>query len=116
MRNWADIVPENVAREQVRWERARAAYQMRQAGLTWKEIACRLDLSLDWAKASYFRWRNGKYGFLSPVEEYQTATEFGSTAEARRFINQKPKIPTQREINLLEAQVSRIRACVARLN
>jgi hypothetical protein len=43
--NWFDLVPSDVAARQIWWERAQQARRMRQAGLSFTQIARRLNRS-----------------------------------------------------------------------
>lgn len=68
MRNWRELVPEDVASKQASWDRGMSVARMRSVGLAFSEIARRLDISVDRVRQihSHYRDRNGP----SPVEAY----------------------------------------------
>ncbi len=78
--NWADLVPELVAVRQVQWERRQQAKRMRDAGLMFKDIALRMNVSRDRARQMALGRSTLR---ISPVEEYlRSGKEVATMADA----------------------------------
>lgn len=71
MRNWSDVLPVVVARDQHRYERNRAAAGMKRVGMTLREIGSRLNVNPERARQLVWnfekKWGNGQ---PSPIESY----------------------------------------------
>jgi len=66
---WRDLVPEQVAVDQARWEGRREVGKMRMAGLTFKEIGLSRGVSLERGRMLFIRWQR-ESADRSPVERY----------------------------------------------
>ncbi len=78
--DWHDLVPELVAVRQQQWERRQQAKRMRDAGFMFKEIAQRMNVSIERAR----QMACGNYTLrISPVEAYmRCGKEVASLADA----------------------------------
>jgi hypothetical protein len=68
--NWFDLVPNDVARLQLAYERRHRVLRVRQAGLTYRELGAALGVSFERARQIVLRAQRDK---LSPVERYCVA-------------------------------------------
>lgn len=88
MRNWADVVPEGVAKRQHRWERGMRLLRMKEVGISNVEIAERCGMSeqtiSEWMRSAEFKRHKP-----SPVEVYlgltDTTTPFAEKAGGATF-------------------------------
>ena len=117
MRSWADVVPANVAVAQRTWEWNRKAWRMRSIGMTYREIGERLGVSVGRARQRV-EWFERKYinsKAKNPVEKYLAEPSFTGPLEARRFMNQKPKLGKLSDIEHLERVISGLQAKLEKL-
>jgi orotate phosphoribosyltransferase-like protein len=78
--NWHDLLPKDIAVRQQQWERRQRAKRMREAGFMFKEIAQRMNVSIERAR----QMACGNYTLRpSPVELYmRSGKEVASMADA----------------------------------
>lgn len=80
MRRWQDVLPEDVARKQARWERQARVVRARQAGATFAAIGRGLGVSRSHTAQIAREWRGG----ISPIEQHLAAIGFGVERLSRR--------------------------------
>lgn len=68
MRNWYDVLPNDIARKQIVWERYQRAQRMREAKLTYRAIAEAFGVSR--ARAAQMVYSATKYRRESPIPTY----------------------------------------------
>lgn len=66
--DWYALVPDDVAYDQIRWERRQTVRAMREAGMTQKEIGLRFDLTKE--SIRQYEVHAHRSAASSPVEEY----------------------------------------------
>lgn len=71
MRNWADVLPFDVARAQHGYERRRAAVHMRELGMTYREVGEKLGVGKERAREMVGKQiKEYGTGKRSPIELY----------------------------------------------
>jgi len=82
--NWDDLLP-HLAVAQRRWERRHAARRMREAGLTFREMGIRLNLSHSRTRQLYWEAMRLHHPiYQSPVERHLAAHDFNDFPEVKR--------------------------------
>lgn len=87
MRNWNDLLPPAVAREQVAYETDRMAWRMRSLGFSFPEIGKKLGASSTRARDRFKKFERNK-DRLSPAERYLAGIDLGLKEFADKLINQ----------------------------
>ena len=84
--NWHDLVPNDIAIRQQQWERRQRAKRMREIGFTWKDIAQRMNVSVERARQMAIGYSTQR---PSPVELYmRSGKEVASLADV---VNRKAR-------------------------
>lgn len=97
MRNWYDVLPSDIARKQIVWERHQRAHRMREAKLTYRAIAEALGVSR--ARAAQIVYSATRYRKESPIPAYlvqrQDLWEILNFKKKRKMRPQRkhPKLP-----------------------